>query len=176
MATEKNVAKGTRPAQNKTYHGVIAAAVGILLAGLLLFVLLVVPILRARGAFRDALSRIGDGDRSCVILNDPIVEGTLINTSAEIYLTGEEADEVAEGFLSAFSSYRYLENKQFMGGLLDPFMQVVTEEGVSHVYLWEDSVWIEKNSAFYRFAPRSAEGQAAYAEWYRSVIEMLEQS
>ena len=163
--------KNKKSSGKSAFSGIIIGAVAAVLVLGILIALIFGPSLAARPVFKKSLGALKTSDGS-VILCDPYSTGGLLPSATEVTLSDEDGRALVSALLSAFDSYRYVETRALGGTKLWPYI-CVTGGSVTYLYLEEDSVWVEKNSTFYRFRPGDPDGEAAYAELYRDVTERL---
>ena len=163
----QNKTEGKRPSK----AGVITVAAVSALLLLFLGILLLGPMMAARPVFADAL-KAPKTSEGRIRLCDPYAAEGLLPETREVTVEGEDGAALVSRFLEAFSSYSYVETSGLHGREWLPYV-TVTGARTACFYLEEDSVWVEKNSTFYCFRPRTASGRAAYAEFYRAVTDLL---
>ena len=164
----------SKKSRNRRTAGVIAAVAAAVLVSAFLVILLFGPMLVAGSVFFNAMEAT-EAYNGTLVLTCPYVEGAPLPDSVEVTLEGKESDAMMELFRKAFSSHRYVETTGMSGAKLWPYLSV-KGESVVFFYLEEDSVWVEKNSTFYRFRPGTSEGETAYAEFYKTVTDHLSEN
>ena len=165
---EKNKRNAARPLGT---GGIVILLLAVSLSALMVLFLILGPSVRARSVFSDALKAPKTSGGS-VVIADPHVEGDLLPFAKEVSFDGDEGKELITRFLSAFESYRYVETSGIAGMKMFPYF-CVKSGSTAYFYLEEDSVWVEKNSTFYRLRPHGEEREAIYAELYRDFMKYL---
>lgn len=170
-----NALKKDTFARRKTRTGVILVAAGLFITVGILTVLLFGPSIEARAVLRRALREAESFDDGRLVLCDPYVEGALLPVTRDVTETGERAQETLSLLQRALVSPVYRETKSMPTGNWMPYLCIQNTNSVVFFYLEEDSVWVKKNSTYYRFSPRSTEEQSVYAELYDYVTACVSQ-
>ncbi len=128
---------------------VIASAICGGLVAILIFTVIFTDVIVGRVL----LSRARDGiDKSdTVVLSDPSYNDSVLPTSAEAVLTGEEAKELAERVLSLTDDVSFHNTKSSDAGFWDISLRFESENDSYTVYLWDDGVYVVKNNQGYLF-------------------------
>ena len=130
--------------KNKSNKAVIIVAIvsaAVVLA--LLFVLIFADILAGRAA----LSRVREGisGSDAVLISDPSYHYSIVPTSAEVVLTGEDARNMADTALKLTDKARFHTVKVSSAGYWDISMRFDDTEHSYTVYLESDHIYVVKN-------------------------------
>lgn len=144
-----------------------------------MLVLVVVYVL----AFSDAVKakrRLGEVRDAAEVayeltLTDLRYEGGLLPTSAEAYLRGEEAREIANALLLATESADFDTLKSGKAGFWDVSIRLHGEDEVLYLYLLEGAFYVTRGDVGYVLNPKG-ESAEAYAALYARVNELIAQS
>lgn len=152
---------------------IITAAVCVML------ILVVVYLL----AFADAvnagrrLSEVRDAAEKAyeLTLTDLRYEDSILPTSAEAYLRGDQAHEIASMLIGATESADFDTLKSGKAGFWDVSIRLYGEDEVLYFYLLEDSFYVTRGGVGYVMSPKG-ESAEAYAALYARVNELIAQS
>ncbi len=158
-------------AKNNKAIIITAAVCGVVVAALL-FALLFADMIAGRAL----LSKIRDGiaKSDAVVISDPSYNDSILPTSAEMVLTGDEAKRYSEKILSLTDNVSFHNTLSSSAGFWDTCMRFDDGKDTYAIYLREDSVYVVKNDKGYIFKV-DKNTKEEYNVFCKSVDELIKQ-
>ena len=155
---------------NKSSRGIviIAAAVCVALLLLVLYVFVFADMITGAKTLSELRGAVVNTDE--LTLTDPLYDGDMLPTSAQAYITGAEAKDLAKNFFSVTQNARYKGLKSGKAGFWDISLYFEADGRIYTAYLTENGFYVTKNDIGYTFTPSDAE---AYATLYERIEQLI---
>ena len=123
---------------------------------------------------RVKLNKIRGGAEACdvVVISDPLYDASF-SRGAEVILTGDEARDIADRFLTATDDMSYEGTVDGIKGFWDTRIDFCTDDEKLTIYLHEDAVYVT-NSKGYLFEIEDG-CEETYEAFYNKVLEILDE-
>ena len=156
--------------KNKSSKGIVIIAVAVCLAlvALVLYVFVFADMIaggKTLSELRGAALKTNE-----LTLTDPLYDKDVLPTSAQAYITGAEAKDLAKNFFSVTENAHYSGLKSGKAGFWDISFYFEVDGKIYTAYLKDDSFYVTKNDVGYVYTPKDAE---KYSALYSRIEQLI---
>ena len=151
---------------------IIAASISLLLILAVLFISFALPFFTASKILKARLASFENAANNATIqINDPYnSDASLLPTTVDVFLNGEEATAISSEFHTAIQDAKYSGKDTGTHGFWDISISIRLESEISTVYLCEDEIYVAEGASKYIFKPI---GEDSYSAFYRKISNMI---
>ena len=120
------------------------------------------------------LGKVRDAAQSCgeIVISAPLYKNAFLQ-GTETVVSGEDARELADAFLSATENTSFDKSFESAGGFWNIKMEFYSSDDRYAVYLRDEEIYVAKNFKGYLFEIDD-ESETAYQSFYNRVLEILD--
>ena len=151
---------------------IIAASISLLLILAVLFISFALPFFTASKILKARLASFENAANNATIqINDPYnSDASLLPTTVDVFLNGEEATAISSEFHTAIQDAKYSGKDTGTHGFWDISISIRLESEISTVYLCENEIYVTDGTSKYSFKPKN---DAEYSVFYKKISNMI---
>ena len=151
---------------------IIAASIAVFIILAILFISFGLPFFTASKILKARITELESMKAGETIqISDPYnSDGSPLPTTVDIFLSGNEADELVSELLGVIRSARYVSKETNIHGFWDVSLSLRSTNGKTSVYLCDDEIYVTDSTAKYSFKPKNS---TEYSELFKKISNML---